>query len=70
MQSKALEQIESLILHPEVRGLVGPPETLTVCETKICDLPDPITQQKKEFPILDLNGSSKRQNYVCKSNNV
>jgi len=37
-----LEQIESLILHPEVSELVWPPETLTVCETKICDLPDPI----------------------------
>ena len=43
MQFNSLEQIESLILHPEVRELVGSPETLAVCETKICDLPDPIS---------------------------
>ena len=49
MQSNSLEQIESFILHPEVRELVGPLETLTVCETKICDLPDPITQQNVEL---------------------
>ena len=43
MQFNSLEQIESLILHPEVREVVGSPETLAVCETKICDLPDPIS---------------------------
>ena len=43
MQFNCLEQIESLILHPEVRELVGSPETLAVFETKICDLPDPIS---------------------------
>ena len=42
----------SLILHPEVRELVGSPKTLAVCETKICDLPNPITQQNIECPCL------------------